>query len=105
MALATATLTTGTEFAGAKKLITLLVPISTADDTFTLTTAVHGITSLDSIVGCTIAAGNAYGFSRVVPTIVSASGMSINVLSYNSASSVATTFGNSAISLAVLGNV
>ncbi len=104
MASATATVVSSTEFAGQKKLVTLTIPIGTADDTTTLTTALHGITSLDSIVGIAITGGNAYSIMKVVPSIVSASAMTINLLTYNFAGNAATTFTNATIALSVLGN-
>ena len=103
MGLATGTLITGTEFAGTKKLLTLTGTVVSADDTMTLTTATHGITSLDSIIGCVVHSGTGVSLSRLVPSIVSASGMSINVLAYGITGSATSTFGQS-YTLTVLGN-
>lgn len=101
----TGTLAEGTEFAGSKKLLTLTATVGTADDSMTLTQAVHGISSLDSIVGAVITGGLDAAFSYLQVTISDATNMIIQVKSFEQDGTAATEFTGTTIALSVLGNL
>lgn len=101
----TGTLVTGTEFAGTKKLVTLTAIPGTADDTMTLTQAVHGISSLDSIVGAVITGGADGALNGLQVSITSASAMTIQVKSFNGSGAAATDWTGATIALSLLGNL
>ena len=105
MSAITATLGLGTEFAGNKKLIVVTCAPTTSDDTFTLTQAVHGISSLDSIVGHTITAGQDGLFANLQVSITSASAMTVQVKSFNASGAVATDWTGVGVSIALLGSL
>lgn len=101
----TGTLALGTEFAGSKKLLALTaIPIS-SDDTMTLTQAVHGISSLDSIVGATLTGGADAMLNGLQVSITSAANMTIQVKTFNGSGAAATDWTGATVAIGVIGNV
>lgn len=101
----TATLGSSTEFAGEKKLVSLTATVASSDDSMTLTTADHGITSLDSVVGAVITGGLDAAFSFIQVSISDADNMIIRVKSFEQDGTAATDFTGTTIALGVLGNI
>lgn len=101
----TAALAEGTEFAGGKKLVTLTTTVASADDSFTLTTATHGIKAIDSIVGHAITGGLDAAFCFLQVTISDADNMIVQVKSFEEDGTAATDFTGTTIAVSLLGNI
>lgn len=100
----TATLAESTEFAGSKKLVTVTATVASSDDSMTLTTANHGIASLDSIVGAVITGGLDAAFSYIQVSITSAANMVVQVKSFEQDGTAATDFTGTTVALSFIGN-
>jgi hypothetical protein len=92
----------GGELSGGSKLVVVTAPLTTEDDSITLTAATHGITAITSIVGAVITGGMDANFSNIQ---VSFSGLVLTVVSIEADGTVATNFTGATISVAVIGTM
>ncbi len=101
----TATLAEGTEFSGSKKLVAVTATVASSNDTFTLTEAVHGISSLDSIVGACITGGMDADFTSLQVSITDAAAMTVQVKSFNQSGAATAEFTGTTIAVSLIGNL
>lgn len=94
------TLVASTEFAGKYKLITVNATIGSASDTIVLTEAQTGCVAIAGVVGAVITAGGDAAFSYLQ---VSASSMTITVVSFEQDGTPATDFTGTTVTITVLG--
>ena len=100
MAAITGTLAGNTEFAGARKLITVTAPIGAASDEITLTAAAHGgVSSIVGIVGAVITGGMDADFTSIQ---VSFSGLVITVVSKQADGAAADEFTGTTVAISLL---
>ncbi len=73
--------------AGSRVLKTITATITSADDAITLTEAIHGIKSIEGIIGAVISTGLSSTFATIQ---VARSGLTLTVVSKNATGSTAT---------------
>lgn len=98
----TGTVQKATEFAGTTKLVVLTATMTEASSTIEITSASHGISSIDSIVGAVITAGLDAAFSYLQATRTDAD--TITVSAFEQDGTPATDFTGTTVAISVLGS-
>jgi hypothetical protein len=94
------TKTVGTELAGGYKIVTVTATVGTADDSITLTEAVHGIKAITAIVSVVPTKGLDDGWTWHTTSF---SGLVLTLVSHEEAGGAADEFTTTEVSVTVIG--